>query len=278
MGRELKRVALDFDWPLDVVWSGYLNPYSFGDDCAECNGTGRGPEAQRFHDQWYGNAPFNPADTGSTPVTADTPSVRAFAEHNVQKSAEYYGNGEAAIVREARRLAALFNCQWMHHLDQGDVDTLLKNGRLTDLTDRGIEHPTAVQVNEASIHMPLLHDSMSVMYCVEGRCQRIGVDPECPRCHGEGVVWNSQAAKWLYEQWIPVEPPAGEGWQFWETVTEGSPQSPVFPTSEELVQWMIGQGYTEAGARAFVKSGFAFSFVASAAGIQNGIDAQANKE
>jgi hypothetical protein len=27
MGREIKRVALDFDWPLDEIWHGYLNPH-----------------------------------------------------------------------------------------------------------------------------------------------------------------------------------------------------------------------------------------------------------
>ena len=27
MGRELKRVPLDFDWPQNKVWHGYLNPY-----------------------------------------------------------------------------------------------------------------------------------------------------------------------------------------------------------------------------------------------------------
>jgi hypothetical protein len=28
MGRELKRVALDFNWPIGEIWHGYLNPYS----------------------------------------------------------------------------------------------------------------------------------------------------------------------------------------------------------------------------------------------------------
>jgi hypothetical protein len=34
------------------------------------------------------------------------------------------------------------------------------------------------------------------------------------------------------------EPPAGAGWQLWETVSEGSPASPVFGTAEELAGWM----------------------------------------
>lgn len=37
MGRELKRVSLDFAWPLKKVWAGYLNPYAaFQIDCTEC--------------------------------------------------------------------------------------------------------------------------------------------------------------------------------------------------------------------------------------------------
>lgn len=34
-----------------------------------------------------------------------------------------------------------------------------------------------------------------------------------------------------------IDPPTGPGWQLWETTTEGSPQSPVFATLEELAAW-----------------------------------------
>lgn len=33
------------------------------------------------------------------------------------------------------------------------------------------------------------------------------------------------------------EPPEGEGYQLWETTTEGSPLSPVFPSLNELCAW-----------------------------------------
>lgn len=33
------------------------------------------------------------------------------------------------------------------------------------------------------------------------------------------------------------EPPAGEGWQLWQTVSDG-PISPVFATADELIDWM----------------------------------------
>jgi hypothetical protein len=28
MGREIRRVPLDFAWPIDMVWKGFLSPYS----------------------------------------------------------------------------------------------------------------------------------------------------------------------------------------------------------------------------------------------------------
>jgi len=33
-------------------------------------------------------------------------------------------------------------------------------------------------------------------------------------------------------------PPSGDGYQLWETTTEGSPMSPVFKTHEELAEWL----------------------------------------
>jgi len=35
-----------------------------------------------------------------------------------------------------------------------------------------------------------------------------------------------------------VEPPTGEGFQLWESVSEGSPVSPVFDTKEKLCRWL----------------------------------------
>lgn len=34
-----------------------------------------------------------------------------------------------------------------------------------------------------------------------------------------------------------LEPPIGEGYQLWETTSEGSPSSPVFKTLDELCEW-----------------------------------------
>jgi len=40
-----------------------------------------------------------------------------------------------------------------------------------------------------------------------------------------------------YVKWTFLEPPTGEGYQLWETTSEGSPSSPVFKTLDELCTW-----------------------------------------
>lgn len=46
------------------------------------------------------------------------------------------------------------------------------------------------------------------------------------------VFYNDELKKIWYQ-----EPPQGEGYQLWETTSEGSPQSPVFETLEDLSAW-----------------------------------------
>ena len=38
MGRELRRVPLDFDWPMNQRWSGFVNPHYA--KCQRCDGRG----------------------------------------------------------------------------------------------------------------------------------------------------------------------------------------------------------------------------------------------
>jgi hypothetical protein len=106
MGREIKRVALNFDWPLEMTWKGFLNPYH-SQECKVCDGTGLG---------------------------------------------------------------------------------------------------------------------------------------HCPVCRGEGSIWFSDEVKKLSEEWQSYEPPSGEGWQIWETVSEGSPITPVFATKDDLVDYLVEKG------------------------------------
>lgn len=103
---------------------------------------------------------------------------------------------------------------------------------------------------------------------------------DCPFCNGKGCEQcedegQSPYFKEAYEAWQPIEPPSGEGWQVWENVSEGSPVSPVFATSEDLVQWLIKQGHSEQNARVFVEKGYVFSAVFTSKGYEMDIDGAA---
>lgn len=65
-------------------------------------------------------------------------------------------------------------------------------------------------------------------------------DEPCPDCD-KGAVWFHPDAKAKYEAWKDMQPPTGEGWQLWETVSEGSPISPAMESPEALARWLSEQ-------------------------------------
>lgn len=288
MGRQIRRVPLDFQWPLNKAWEGFLSPDSLdGEECPDCK-SGYSPQAQNLYDLWYGYLPFDPASTGSTPWRHDSPAVRAFAERNLANAPEYYGTGEAATVREAQRLAHHFNSGWLHHLSQDDVDALVAAGRLMDFThtwsrENGWQPknppitPTAAQVNEWSLS-GMGHDAINASVVIRARCEREGVDDTCPTCKGHASLEKYEGQRAEAEAWEPTEPPEGDGWQLWETVSEGSPISPVCATADELAVWMSdperGDRWVpqEVAAKS-IADGWAPSFVASPqTGVISGVE------
>lgn len=46
MSRELKRVPLDFNWPKNNIWKGYINPHYVS--CSGCGGTGENEAAREL--------------------------------------------------------------------------------------------------------------------------------------------------------------------------------------------------------------------------------------
>jgi hypothetical protein len=244
MGRELKRVALDFDWPLHMPWKGYMNPYG-SQTCRACDGSGLNPATKRIYDAWYNN--------GKNPELT----------------------------------------RWCHNITQDEVQALIDAGRLMDFTHRprtkdqeeqlkaqaeagGSSYwlkggngyvPTAAEVNEWSRN-GLGHDAVNHHVCVEARAKRLGVYGLCLFCRGEGEIWHTAGIKQLSEEWEGYAPPDGNGYQMWETVSEGSPISPVFKSPEKLAQWMVendtsvtmGTSYDQ-WMRFIVGPGWALSFV-----------------
>lgn len=78
-----------------------------------------------------------------------------------------------------------------------------------------------------------------------------------------------------------LEPPKGEGWQMWETVSEGSPISPVLETPELLAKWLaenkassFGKSIaTEEQWLAMIKGpGWAMSAVLDSKGFHSGVE------
>jgi hypothetical protein len=295
MGRQIRRVPVNFNWPLNQIWEGYLRPDRYdGDDCPDCE-NGYSPQAKNLHDLWYGYIPFDPASTGSTPWRADTPAIRARAERNVADAPDYYGSGESAIAREAQRLADHFNNGWLHHISQDDVDALINAGRLHAFTHTWTREdgwqpkdppatPTAAQVNEWSLS-GFGHDAINASVVVSARCEREGVDDTCPTCQGHASIEKYEGQRAEAEAWEPTDPPEGEGWQLWETVSEGSPISPVFATAEELASWMSSPAYTWGAVKEdadrptyetalrFIQEGWAPSFVGTAhTGLVSGVE------
>lgn len=280
MSREVRRVPLDFAWPLNETWGGYLMPRELcAGSCGACGGNGHSERGQQLNDQWYGNAPFKPEDNGSTPLTWDTPVVYDHAKRNVERNPEFYGVEEMEIRREACRLAAYWNRCWANHLNAEDVAALIEGDRLWDFTRDYVQGAgwvpkdpmpvvTPEMVNEWEIR-GMGHDGINSWVVLKARCVREGVAPECGSCGGSGAAWRDDDHKAANEAWERVDPPTGDGWQVWETVSDGSPVSPVFATAEELIAHLQEPGQvatrerplSEAAARAFVGDGWAPSAI-----------------
>lgn len=84
-----------------------------------------------------------------------------------------------------------------------------------------------------------------------------------------------------YYSFPKTEPPAGEGWQVWETTSEGSPVTPVFATPEELARHCADRGVSTFGdvtadyetwLRFVTGPGWAPSAVMGAGGLKSGVE------
>jgi hypothetical protein len=255
MGREIKRVALDFDWPLNKIWEGFINPF-YSKKC---------PEA--------GKTCFN----GSTAAGQWLDAIVRFL-----MVAGDNGNGPRGN-----------NCIWPHpYLTRFELaptrelpDEIRKGGiqevyRYYDRTPRDqVVVPPTKELTDLTTGLAgrapcfLGHDACDQWSAKKKILEAAGVDVEkwgrCPICQGEGY---DPAFKQQRDDWNRTEPPKGEGWQVWETVSEGSPVSPVFATAEELVEHLVGSGHSQAAAENFVKMGWVPSMMTGPGGLRSGID------
>ncbi len=262
MSRTLKRVPMDFDAPLDQVWPGYLNPHrGKATKCPHCDG-GWSDDYKRMEALWYSHkgGGFHPEMRGSDPYTPGDELVKRIVMQKVNRNPEAYGIDAGAVHREAVRMCEIWNSAWSHHLNEQDVAALLEKGRLMDFTHHWVDRqgwrpkdppyvPTPREVNDWSLQ-GFGHDATNRDIVLKAELDRLGLPAICDRCEGEGETWASPEDRKACEEWRAVEPPTGEGYQLWETTSEGSPISPVFATLEELCQWCETGATTFGTARA----------------------------
>lgn len=232
MSREVKRVPLDFDWPLNQVWNGYLMPERLETlMCEQCKGSG-------------------------------TTAARAWLE---------------AITRMILML-------------DDDLDAQARGRRMHPYFDSTPTHAygTRPSVDIRELVVGLVgreagmfgHDSLDGWRALRKIVEAAGLDPEtwgfCAACSGEGYLEAYEGQRADAEAWERTEPPAGDGWQMWETVSEGSPISPVFVTPESLAHWLADTKAYPANDYehwiGMIRAGWAPSAVVTTAGVQSGVE------
>lgn len=258
MGREIKRIALDFDYPINgMIWKGYHNPYS-PLKCSACNGEGNTPEYQKIVDGWYGFT--NPSGVGwCHSITQD--EVQALLDDGRLMDFTRVPRNEQQKEDVKKKLAAGGN-SWLPY-DNGYI-------------------PTADEVNEWS-KKGFGHDCINKWICCEARAKRLGIkETKCKHCKGEGSVWPDEKYEKLAEDFEYIEPPEGNGYQLWSTTTEGHPMSPVFAEPEQLAQWLSDSKASSFGDSTasyeqwlkFIKGpGWCPSAVLSQEGLKTGVQA-----
>jgi hypothetical protein len=225
MGRELKRVPLDFKWEIGKLWSGYINPHKVH-KCKECEGLGWSKDYNKLQDKWYSfdNSHYKPNPYNSN------------ARYN--------------------------SAAWNNNLTTDDVQALLDADKLWDFTRIPISDeqkeivkkkiadggnswlpfnngyiPTCEEVNEWNLK-GMGHDSINCSIVIEAKLKKQGKSHLCSSCDGSGENWQSEKAKEDYEKWEDYEPPKGDGFQLWSTTTEGHPMTPVFESLDLLCEYL----------------------------------------
>ena len=234
MGREVRRVPMDFDWPLNKTWEGFLCPHY--EKCKPCDGRGSTTAADRLNDI-----------VGLLMISGDD------SRPNRGKAHPYF--------------------QFMPH-----TPGMVPSPDMGELTD-GLAGRDGDRI--------FGHDALDRWSAIKKIRQAAGVPDGwgvCEVCAGEGMPPEIAA---LAEAWEPTDPPTGDGWQMWETTSEGSPISPVFAAPEELARWLADNGASTFGSDTTTyekwlgmieNSGYAFTFGISNGVMKSGVDMAAETD
>jgi hypothetical protein len=111
------------------------------------------------------------------------------------------------------------------------------------------------------------------------------MDDGCEKCRHFSRLANLEMTDYDCPTILALDVPKGDGWQIWETVSEGSAITPVFATPEELAKWCVENNngrYNLAGPGAkpdydgwlrFIAAGWAPSFVMTGGKLMSGVEA-----
>ena len=134
-------------------------------------------------------------------------------------------------------------------------------GREIRRVPKGWEHPKDTDGN----YIPLYNETYAEALAGWQEEKEKWDNKECDHATAETYE------KYTFEEWhgsAPdpdyCRPEFGEVatcYQIYQTVSEGTPASPVFDTLEEMEKWLLGQGYSEKAASQFTKTGWAPSMV-----------------
>lgn len=230
MGREIKRVAENFEWPLGQVWHGFIRPENSGPiKCSCCNGQGYNDETRKIADQFYDSNNFG---------------VTWSYEYNVDPQGNPATRPPWNILGNTQR--------WCNSITQDEVEALVEAGRLYDFTHTWSKEkgwvrredgymPTAQEVNNWNQN-GMGHDGSNRCILIKVRAERLGVYGYCDNCHGEGSYFENRYKEEAYDSWKETDIPTGSWWQVWENVSEGSPVTPAFATQEELIEYLVKYG------------------------------------
>lgn len=233
MSREIRRVPLDFDAPLRKTWAGYLMPEELAyPPCPDC-------------------------DNGLTPGRAWlNAAVRMLVMAAQDLGAQRLGRSLHPYLADNEYAPRVWD---------GPPAARFRNLRVSRPTEDLADLVAALSGSTPERAADYLGSGDP--YTLADRLITIaGLDPEtwgiCPTCAGQAVV-PSPELRAAHEAWEPAEPPAGDGWQLWETVSEGGPVSPVFPDAEALARWLAEEAPARERlssievARRFVAAGWA---------------------
>jgi len=107
------------------------------------------------------------------------------------------------------------------------------------------------------------------------------IDERCDDCRLFGKIKGLAFTSYDCPIFEAYEPPKGEGWQMWETTSEGSPISPVMESPEILAEWLVDNNASSFGRNtatyeqwlATIKAGWVISAVCDSKGFRSGVEA-----